>query len=273
MQQLLYFLSLLARDLTLKCSFRYCACLGLPRLQRSHVLFVSRVRERSLQLDQQRLGAHPQLQRRLAVAAGVEVGTRPQQQGLAGVEPLAAAEDGGDPFLGAQLFLAPSPSGPPPRPDIDLACFGEAAVGGLLAAAVADQDPLRPGGGELGAAAGIGRGDRLRVQRSVQQRDRFLGEDVDGVLGLAGLVQPAPRFLLAGEGGEGPDRGGAGEDQRRRLGIGRAAAPTPAPLRPQGRAQPPQDEDALLLTLPRARQVAAVRQGKRTGEVELDESE
>ena len=64
----------------------------------------------ALQLDQQRLEADPQLQGRLALAAGVEVGAGAQQQGLAGVEPLAAAQDCRDPFLRAQLLLAPAPA-------------------------------------------------------------------------------------------------------------------------------------------------------------------
>ena len=44
------------------------------------------------QLGQQSLEADSELQRRLAVAAGVEVGTSAQQQGLAGVDLLAASE-------------------------------------------------------------------------------------------------------------------------------------------------------------------------------------
>jgi hypothetical protein len=111
------------------------------------------------------------------------------------------------------------------------------------------------------------------VQRPVQQRDRFRGEDVDRVLRLADLVEPARRLLFAREGGEGPDRGGAAEGERRRLGIGATAAPAPAPG-PRGRCpQPLQDEDALLAFLSRAGQVAAVGQRQGTGEVELDESE
>ena len=66
------------------------------------------------QLGEQRFDADPQLQRRLAVAAGVEVGAGAQQQRLAGVEPLAAAEHRGDPLLRAQLLLAPPPGEPPP---------------------------------------------------------------------------------------------------------------------------------------------------------------
>ena len=65
----------------------------------------------SPQLGEQRLEPDPQLQRRLALAAGVEVGAGAQQQGLADVEPLAAAEHRGDPFLRAQSLLAP----PAPR--------------------------------------------------------------------------------------------------------------------------------------------------------------
>ena len=59
-----------------------------------------------LELDQQRLEPDPQLQRRLAMAAGVEVGAGAQQQRLAGVDPLAAAEHRGDPLLRPQLLGA-----------------------------------------------------------------------------------------------------------------------------------------------------------------------
>ena len=59
-------------------------------------------------LDEERLEADPQLQGRLAGPAGVEVGPRAQQQRLAGVDPLAAAEHGGDPLLRPQLLGAPA---------------------------------------------------------------------------------------------------------------------------------------------------------------------
>ena len=65
---------------------------------------VAGVREGALELDEQRLEADPQLQRRLAHAPGVEVGAGAQQQGLAGVDPLAAAEHRRDPLLRAQLL-------------------------------------------------------------------------------------------------------------------------------------------------------------------------
>ena len=67
------------------------------------------------ELGEQRLDADPQLQGRLAVAAGVEVGAGAEQQRLAGVEALAAAQDGGDPFLRAQLLLAAAAARGPGR--------------------------------------------------------------------------------------------------------------------------------------------------------------
>ena len=68
--------------------------------------FVAGVGNGVLELGQQRLEADPQLQRRLALAAGVEVGTGAQQQGLAGVDLFAAAEHRRHPFLRAQVFFA-----------------------------------------------------------------------------------------------------------------------------------------------------------------------
>ena len=78
------------------------------------------------------------------VAAAIEVGAGAQQQGLAGVEPLAAPEHCGQPLLRAQLFgslLAPR-GGASLR--VDLARRAEVAVGDLLAAAVADPHRDRP---------------------------------------------------------------------------------------------------------------------------------
>jgi hypothetical protein len=71
---------------------------------------VPRIGKRPLQLYQQRLQAHPQLQGGLAVAAGVEVGAGAEEKGLAGIRLLAAAEDRRHPFLRAQLFLAATPA-------------------------------------------------------------------------------------------------------------------------------------------------------------------
>ncbi len=121
----------------------------------------------SLQLDEESLEADPQLQRRLAVAAGVKVGTGAEQQRLAGVELLAAAEDGGDPFLWAQILLAPLALGAETRPDVDPSSLAEAPVGGLFAAGVAKQHSLRSLRGELHPGAGIGGADGLGVQRPV----------------------------------------------------------------------------------------------------------
>jgi hypothetical protein len=142
------------------------------------------------QLDQQCLQAHPQLQRRLAVAAGVEVGAGAEEEGLAGIRRFATAEHRRDPFLGPQLFFAAAPAGGAGA-GIDLAGLAEFAGSSLLTAAVADQDALSPLGGKLAAGMRIGAGERLRVEGAVQQFDPFFDEDVDRVLGLAGFIEPA----------------------------------------------------------------------------------
>ncbi len=118
------------------------------------------------ELDQERLEADPQLQGGLAVAAGVEVGAGAQQQRLAGVDLLAAAEDRRDPFLGR------SSSSRRRRlrgagADVDPAGVAEAAGGDLLAAAVADRDPLGVLGGKFIARVGVAGGDRLGVEGPV----------------------------------------------------------------------------------------------------------
>lgn len=86
------------------------AGLGFALVQGPHVLFVAGVGNCSLQLDQQRLEADPQLQCRLAVTAGVEVGSGAQQQRLADVCAFAAAEHRRDPFLGSEVFFAAAPA-------------------------------------------------------------------------------------------------------------------------------------------------------------------
>ncbi len=230
------------------------------------------IRQRSLQLDQERLETDAQLQGRLAVAAGVEVGAGAEEEGLAGVGLLAAAEDGRHSFLRAQLFFAASPARGAGG-DVDLAGIAEAACGRLFAAAETDQDPLRPLGGKLGAGGGVGAGERLRVQGAVEQLQGFVDQDLDRVLGLRGFVKPACRFLFGLEAGEGADRGDSRQRQRRclLLGLARPAAPPAAGRR---RADLLQDEDALRgLRVEPANQVAAVGQRQRSSEVELDEPE
>jgi hypothetical protein len=163
-----------------------------------------------LQLDQQRLESDAQLQGSLAVAAGIEVGAGAEQKGLAGVGALAAAEDRRHPFLRAQLLLAAAASGGAGG-DVDLTGVAEAPDSGLLAAAEADQDPLRVLGGKLGAGRGIGAGQGLCVQSPVEQLQRFVDENLDGVLGLGCFVEPARRIFLSLEAGEGADRGDLGQ--------------------------------------------------------------
>jgi hypothetical protein len=235
---------------------------------------VAGVGEGALELGQQGLEPDPQLQGGLAVAAGVEVGPGAEEEGLAGVEPLAAAENSGDSFLRAQLLLAPA-AARGAEADVDRAGVAEAAGCDLLAAAVADQNPLGSLGAQLAVGAGRRSRDSLRVQGPVQQRQSLVDEDVDGVLGLAGLVQPARRLSLIRERGEGADRGRAGQGQGLRL-VAEIdpAGPAPAPAGGARRADPLEDEDALRRLGPLgARQVATVGERQRPGEVELDESE
>lgn len=232
------------------------------------------VAEGTAQLYQERLEPHPQLQRRLAVAASVEVGAGAEEKGLAGVELLAAAEDRRDPFLRAQLLLAATTAGGAGS-DLDGSGIAEAAGRDLLAAAVADQDPLGSLGAQLAVGAGCRGRDPLRVQSPVQQRQPLVDEDVDGVLRLAGLVQPARCLSLVGQRREGADRGRAGQGQGLRF-VAEIdpAGPSPAPAGRARRADPLQDEDALCALRPLGpRQVATVGERQRPGEIELDESE
>jgi len=250
------------------------ADLVLALLEGRQVLQVPGIGELVVELDQQSLEADPQLQRPLALAAGVEIGAGAQQQRLAGVEALLAAEHRGDPFLRSQVFLAPPSFRGLAGPDVDLAGGAEAAAGGLFAAAEAD--PHRHGalGREL-VDVGVGARDRLGVQGAVEQLDSLADEDVGGVLGLGRLVEPGLRLALVLEWREGPDRRRPGERQRRWLGAG-LSAPRPAtPARGRcGSPDGPDDEDALALGPgPGPGQVAPVRQGQRAGEVELRESE
>ena len=96
---------------------------------------MARIGEGAAQLDQQRLQTDPELERGLAAAAAVEVGSRPQEQRLAGVDPLAPAEHRGDPLLRAQVCAAPPPAS---RRATSIAAGLVTAVGDLVAAAEAD---------------------------------------------------------------------------------------------------------------------------------------
>ena len=162
-----------------------------------------------MELDQQGLEADPQLQCRLALATGVEVGPGAQQQRLTGIQLRLAPENGGDAFLRAQIFLAPAPLRGAAGPDVDLAGGTEASAGGLFAAAEADTHRHGALGRQL-VEVGIGTGDRLGVEGPVEQHDPFADEDVGAVLGLGRLLEPALGVDLALKGREGPDRGRAG---------------------------------------------------------------
>src|SRR4051794_32425125 len=111
------------------------AGLATALLQDRHVLLVPGVGEGAAELDQQRLQPDSKLERGLAPAAAVEVGTRPQDEGLRGVDPLASPEYGRDALLRAQVLI-PAPSHAAAH--VDSPRHLEASVGDLVAAAVAD---------------------------------------------------------------------------------------------------------------------------------------
>ena len=125
---------------------------------------MARVGDGAAQLDEERLEADPQLQRRLAGAAGVEVGAGAQQQRLAGVDPLAAAEHRRDPLLRPQLLLALAPRARRGRPRTSTSRAAVKRAGGdLLAAAVADPDRDRALRRQFGADGVGGRRPRGRA--------------------------------------------------------------------------------------------------------------
>jgi len=110
------------------------------------------------------------------------------------------------------------------------------------------------------------------VQRPVEQLQRFVDENLDGVLGLGCFVKPARRFLLDLEAGEGADRGDPGQRQRRRLAVGLARL-SPAAAGGGG-TDLLQDEDGLGgLRVEPPDEVAPVGERQRPGELELDEPE
>jgi len=110
------------------------------------------------------------------------------------------------------------------------------------------------------------------VQGAIEQGKSLLDEDVDGVLGLAGFVEPARGRLLVLERAEGTDRGRSTQDQGRGLVLRLARAATAAAAGERG-ADSLQDEDALLAGAGVAGQVAAVGQRQGAGELELQESD
>ena len=204
------------------------------------------------QLGQQRLEADPQLQRRLAVAAGVEVGPGAQQQRLAGVDPLAPAEDRGGPLLGAQLFGAPASPRGAGRPDVDLPRRGEAPGRDLVAAAVADPHRHRPLRGSARARAGRRSPPpwawSARLSRSIPSSTSV----VDRVLGLERLARAsAAASRLVGEGLEGPDRGRPGSAAAARARRPASAGARAAPSARGGGGAPSRLDDQHALRRPR----------------------
>ena len=193
-----------------------------------------------------------------------------EQQGLAGVDPLAAAEHGGDPFLGAQILLAPAPARGAAGPDVDLARDGEAAVGDLLAARRSRSAPRPPAPAQL--VAGVGGGDGVHVRARLSRP--IPSATSASAVSSASVASSSQRggLLVARKGAKARTAvarvSGRG---RARLGLG-LARPAPAPAGGGGAPSVCTHQHALVLR-PRAGQIATVRQRQRAGEIELRESE
>ena len=192
-------------------------------------------------------------------------------------QPLAAAEHGGDPFLRAQLFLAPPPPRGPPAPDVDLAGRAEARRRRSPRRCRSRSAPRPRAPAASVVRVGVGGGHRLRVQGAVQQLDRRRRPATSTrLLGLGRLVEPARRPRASSSNGAkariavARASGSAGGAAARR----RALRPAPAPARARGGA--PSVCTTRTLSSPPSlapRQVAAVGERQGPGEVELGESE
>ena len=226
-------------------------------------------------LGQQRLQPDPELQRRLARPLAVEVGAGAQQQRLAGVGGLAAAEHGGDPLLRAQRLGAAARAGRRAGRSIASA---PAAVGDLVAGAVA----------EPGRRAPVPRARRRRAGPAVASwwacsarltiRERLVDELVarSSVESCRRASQAsASSSLLERPRADHGQRGSPAPSGPASLGA-RCGLPRRAPAAPQPRGEPASaadDEHVLGLARRRADEVAAVAGAEPAGEVELDEGE
>ena len=227
----------------------------------------------AVELDQERLERDPQLQRRLTMAPGVEVGAGAQQQRLAGVDPFAAAEHRRDPLLRAQLLGALLAARCAGGPDVGVTGARVAADRHLLARSVADPHSVGVRGGQR-AEMRVGGGGALGEQRPVEHGEPLSDEIVDRLVGLDRASQPALGLLRAREGTVGTHGGDARQRQLRRhlARLRRLGAPAPA-AGERGRGEGFDDQHALLLVVPAAGQIAAIGDGQRAGEVVLRESE
>jgi hypothetical protein len=263
----------LVGELASKSSLTRRAGLGSPARQLSHVFLVVRVSERALQLDQQRIEGDAELQGRLPHASRVEIGTGAEQQRLADIEVLAAAEHGRHPALRAQLVGPLSPSGTLSRTDLDVVCLAEAPRCDLLAAAISDSDRHRLPRTRF-PDVWIGARHRLGVQRSAEQRDRLVGQGIGGLVPDR-LPQPGLCPLRRVEAFHRAHDRDLGERQRDLVpAVPGGLRLTTTTARRRGRGAGRDDENPLAVALSAAsRQVAPVLQGQAAWELELDESE
>src|SRR6185295_4442738 len=192
-----------------------------------------------------------------------------EQERLAGVEALAAAEDCGGAGLGPKLVGA-LPAARARRAGTDLDGAGPLAVGNLLAATEAD--PYR--GGVVGRdrqRRGVLADDGVDVERMAEDGGALGDQRVQRALVLAHLLQPAPCLALLRERARGSDDGDARQRHGwgRRLLVGLARSAPPPWWR--GRAMGLDRQNGLLPVLPH--HVPSVGDPEGAGEIELREAE
>ena len=190
-------------------------------------------------LRDQCLDRDTRLQRGLAAAAGVEVGTRAQHELLGDQRLLAAPEQGREALLG-RLHRALDAGGRRPR---QLERLAKAPVGHRRAAPVAEPDHERALGRHV-AHVRIGRGGSLGAQRPVQDRDRARDLRLARIgRGAARRATPTPasgaRERLRAHHGRAVRRHRLGRRSRPpRAGACRAASGARAPRACRARAPP-----------------------------------
>ena len=218
--------------------------------------------------------ADAQLERGLAATTSVEVDPGAQKQWLAGGEAVAAAEDGGDAFLGSQVLLATTTARGAGRPDVDLAGLAVGAFRGLVARAVAD--PHRDGalGGEGGPTKGSAAATAWAWSASLTRAIPASTTASVALLRSDRRRQPGRPRLGPLERLEGADRHRPSQRHLRRWRRGLALAGSTAPARrPRRGGDRLQDQHAVAVLALAPRQVATVGERQRPGEVELGESE
>jgi hypothetical protein len=218
-----------------------------------------------LELGKRRLESDAQLEGRLAVAPGVEVGPRAEGQLLARQGDVARAEERREPLLWTQRGRTAGARAAR-RPQLER--LVPAPLGHLLALAQPDPHDQRLLARRL-AHGGIGCGEPVRVQHPPDHGERLAR------LGLAvGAAQPAPGLGVARERGGGDERHARDRHLGRGgLGRDRARAATAQASARAASGERCDDQDVRRLARVPAHHVAPFRRPERQGQLDLHEAE